>query len=403
LFTAVGKKNNLREGETAVKGIKKIVAIGLVLCLVLGAVPVAYAAGIETTAKSAILIDGQSGQVLYEKAAHQPLPMASITKIMTLLLAVEAVEQGKVNLDDDVVASEEAYNLGGSEIWLEPGETMKLETLMLAIAVHSANDACIAIAEHIAGSTDAFVEMMNARAKELGLKDTKFANPHGLSEKDHYMSAYDIAMLSKEAMQHELFRKMIATQELKLKRRNSENHFYSRNKLLFTYKGADGVKTGFTDDAGYCLAASATRNNLRLIAVVMNAGGSGAHFRECTKLLNYGFANYTAKEIIKKGDTVKVAKVCKGKDETVALVAKDSLYVMVKKGEDEKFRQKLRLTKEIVAPFNQGAKFGELIVYRGDKPVGKIDVVAAEGVEKGTLFTLYHRMFKDWFQLEPQN
>jgi len=225
------------------------------------------ASAMEITAKSAVLMDAYSGKVLFAKEADQELPMASVTKIMTLLLAVEAVEEGKFKLSDRVVASEGAWEMGGSQIYLEPGEEMSLEEILLAIAVGSANDASVALAEHIAGTQEVFIQSMNQRAAELGLKHTRFVNCTGLPAKGHYSSAYDMAVVLKECLKYPLFRRLSSIYEYDL--RGGKFKLWNTNKLLKWYEGADAGKTGWTEEAKYCLVSSAQRDGLRLIVTVL--------------------------------------------------------------------------------------------------------------------------------------
>ncbi len=382
---------------------KRFLVLVLIITMLICGIPCgAWAApsGFETGMRSAILIDGQTGRVLFSKNVHESLPPASITKIMTMLLAVEAIEQGKVKLTDQVVASEEAYKIGGSEIWLEPNEMMSLEDILAAIAVHSANDACVAAAEHIYGTEEAFLAAMNKKAKALGLKDTYFLNTNGLPEESgkHVMSAYDIAVLSVEAMKHPLFKKFSTQKEVFL--RDGENHFYNRNQLIATYPGANGIKTGWTVEAGYCLSASAVKNNLHLISVVMGGSEPKSHFKESRRLLNYGFANYMAQPVINQGEKVESARVFKGKDELVDVQAKDNLFVVVEKGEEVKTNKKVQLNEEIVAPIKKGDKLGQLKVYQAGKLVGEVDLIAAYDVEKGNPWHVFKRIVKKWFQVK---
>ena len=245
-----------------------------------------------------MLIDADTGEVLFEQDAHKELPPASVTKIMTMLLALEAVEDGKVKLSDEVVVSERAASMGGSQMYMEAGEVHTLEELLSGIAIVSANDACVAVSEYIAGSEEVFVEKMNKRAQELGMRDTHFVNTNGLPVTDHYTSAYDIAVMSRLLLQHEETQKWFTTWQTTIKvglpGKEKEFGLTNTNKLIKQYPGANGIKTGFTQEAGYCLSASATKENTTLIAVVLGAQTSGIRFSEVSKLLNYGFANYSS-------------------------------------------------------------------------------------------------------------
>ncbi|AVX20333.1 MULTISPECIES: D-alanyl-D-alanine carboxypeptidase family protein [Carboxydocella] len=338
---------------------------------------------LETTAQSAVLMEANSGQILYEKNMHQALPPASVTKIMTLLVAVEAVEQGKVKLEDRIKASENAAGMGGSQIYLEPGEEMTLKDLLISIAVGSANDACVAVAEHVAGSHEAFVEMMNQKLKDLGLKDSKFVNAYGLPAEGHVASAYDLAMILREGMKHPLFRELTSIKEYDL--RGGEFKLYNTNKLLWWYNGADTGKTGWTTEAKYCLASSAQRDGLRLIAVVMATPEPRSHFRESIKLYNYGFARYKAVNISQAGQVQGVIPVSKGQVKQVKAVSQEPVVMVVEKGQEKKVTYKVEIPARVQAPIKKGQKIGKLIIMFEGQPVKIVDLVAAREVEAATL------------------
>jgi D-alanyl-D-alanine carboxypeptidase (penicillin-binding protein 5/6) len=285
--------------------------------LIYTAAPV-QAANIETSAESAILIDAETGKILYEKESHKELPPASVTKLMTLLVACEAVENGKAKLTDIVVASENACSLGGSQIYLEPGEKFSLEEMLIAIAVGSANDACVAVAEFLYGAHEEFVAVMNQKAQELGLKNTKFMNAYGLPAEGHYTSAYDLAVMGREALKHPLILKLTSMKEYDL--RNGEFKLWNTNKLLWWYEGTEGFKTGWTQEAKYCLASTVKRDGLRLICVVMGVPQARGHFQESMKIYNYGFANYMYKEFAPAFSKQGILTVVKGSKTAVELV-----------------------------------------------------------------------------------
>lgn len=307
---------------------------------------------LETTAESAVLMEATSGKVLLAKNQDKELPMASVTKIMTLLLAVEAVDQGKVSLKDRVVASENAWEMGGSQIYLEPGEEMSFEEMLIAVAVGSANDASVAVAEHLLGSEEAFVEAMNQRAKKLGLKHTHFVNSTGLPAKGHYTSAYDMAVILKECLRYPLFRRISSIYEYDL--RGGEFKLWNTNKLLKWYQGVDVGKTGWTNEAKYCLASSAERDGLRLITVFLGTPEPKSHFRESIKLYKYGFARYKAINLLAKGATIKSLPVSKGTVDKVEVVTADRVGVVVPKGEDLGFSTRLELPSRVTAPIAKG-------------------------------------------------
>ncbi|WP_371370810.1 D-alanyl-D-alanine carboxypeptidase family protein [Sporomusa aerivorans] len=349
---------------------------------------------LETSAVSAVLMD-ENGTVLFEKDAHKRLPPASVTKIMTLLLAVEAVEQGRINLADEVYASENAWRQGGSQIWLEPGEKMTVKDMLSAIAVVSANDAAVALMEHIYGSEQAAVDAMNKRAESLGLADTHFNNVNGLPTTDHYMSAYDAALIGKEAITHPLYIDMCSIKEAWL--RDGKNWLVNTNKLLWWYKGADGLKTGWTEEAKYCFVGSAKRDGLRLISAVFATPEPRSHLRESMKLLDWGFANYTAVPIVTQGMVVERLKVNKGVDKEVQLVAAQDLNLIIGKGQNKNLQKKIVADASVNAPVAEGQKCGELIVSKDGKEIGKVDLIAEKTVAKAGLLQIFQNMITNMF------
>lgn len=356
----------------------------------------AITANFQTTAPSAILMDG-NGTILYEKDSHKRLPPASVTKSMTLLLATEAVEQGRVKLTDTVQVSENAWHQGGSQIWLEPGETMTLHELMIAMAVVSANDAAVAVMEHIFGSQEAAVEAMNQRCISLGLNDTHFANVNGLPAPDHYMSAYDTALIAKEAVKHPLYMELCGIKEYWL--RDGKNWLVNTNKLLWWYKGADGLKTGWTQEAQYCFAGTAKRDGLRLISVVFATPEPRSHLRESIKLFDWGFANFSAMSIVNAGEVVERIMINKGMEKEVQLIASENLTLLLGKGEGKNIQKKVVVNPAVTAPVAQGQKYGELLVLRDGKEVGKVDLVAEKGIEKASLLRTLQNMITNLFSI----
>ncbi|MBP2625590.1 MAG: Serine-type D-Ala-D-Ala carboxypeptidase [Firmicutes bacterium] len=349
---------------------------------------------LETVAQSAVLMDG-NGTVLYEKNSHKRLPPASVTKSMTLLLAVEAVEEGRVKLTDFVTVTDNSWRQGGSQIWLEPGEKMNLHELMIAIAVVSANDAAVAVMEHIYGSEQAAIEAMNQRAKSLGLVDTHFANVNGLPTPDHYMSAYDTALIAKEAVKHPFYMELCGIKEYWL--RGGKNWLVNTNKLLWWYKGADGLKTGWTQEAQYCFAGTAKRDNLRLISVVFATPEPRSHLRESMKLFDWGFANFTAQQIVESGAVVERLAVNKGMEKEVQLIAAQDLNLLLGKGQNKNLQKKVVTDPAVTAPISKGQKYGELLVLRDGKEIGKVDLLAEKSVEKASLLRTMQNMINNLF------
>ena len=357
------------------------------------------AVGMTVDAKSAILIDAGSGTVLFDQNSHDKLPPASVTKVMTMLLVMEAVDRGQMSLDDKVTISEKAASMGGSQMYMEPGEQQKLETLLLGIAVCSANDACVAAAEHHSGTVEIFVENMNKRAKELGMLDTNFVNTNGLPVANHYTSAYDIALMSKELLKHEKIQDWFHIWMTNITvglpgKKQTDLGLTNTNRLIKTYPGANGIKTGFTQEAGYCLSASAKKGDLNLIAVIMGSPTSKVRFAEASKLLDYGFANYDAVKLAEKGEPMGTVVIEKGAPNLVNAVAPDNISVLVKKGEKDTIKGDLAFNKTISAPIAKGDQLGELVIYKEDKEIARYPVVAEEKVEKASLMQIYMRMIK---------
>nr|WP_242823024.1 D-alanyl-D-alanine carboxypeptidase family protein [Syntrophobotulus glycolicus] len=353
------------------------------------------AANIETSAGSAILIDASSGKVLYEKDAHKRLAPASVTKLMTLLIAAEALESGKVNLKDTVTASERACSMGGSQIYLEVGEKLSLEEMLISIAVGSANDACVAVAEHINGSLEEFVHQMNEKAKKLGLVDTNFINDNGLPAEGHYTSAYDLAIIAKESLKYPLISKLTSIKEYDL--RGGKFKLYNTNKLLWWYEGTSGLKTGWTQEAKYCLASTVERNGLKLICVVMAVPEVRGHFAESMKLYNYGFANYSYKKFAEAGSKQGETTVQKGTAEKVDLIVDKAVGISIEKGKDKDYRMEISYDQTIHAPVVKGQKLGQMSIYNGDELQIEVDLVAKDDVAKSSLFGLMKKSLQNTY------
>lgn len=347
---------------------------------------------------AAILIEQKTGQVLYEHNVHEKLRPASVTKVMSLLLIMEALDSGQIALADKVPCTEDAAGMGGSQIWLEVGEELTVDEMLKAICVVSANDCTVAMADYLCGSQEAFVDKMNAKAKELGMNDTTFKNCHGIDEDGHVTSAYDIALMSKELLNNHptiLNYTTIWMDTL----RNGESELVNTNKLIRNYKGATGLKTGSTSVALYNLSASATRDGLSLIAVIMKAPTTKIRFSEAQKLLDYGFSNYQYKELASKGTILKEASVTKGVNTSVNLVTESNVGVLLKKGEDKNIEQTVNIEENIVAPISAGQKVGEIIYTLNGKDVGKTNVVAETTVEKKTFFNITSYVYQNWFSM----
>lgn len=331
-------------------------------------------------AKSAILMEESTGNILYESNPDERLPIASVTKVMTMLLIMEAVDSGKISLDDMVTVSENAMSYGGSTMFLETGEQLTVNDMLKGIAVASANDGCVAMAEHLAGSESAFVDMMNEKAKELGMENTHFMNTNGLDEDDHYSSARDVAIMSRELMKHETIFNYTSIWMDTL--RGGKFQLANTNKLIRFYDGANGLKTGSTSKALCCLSAAAKRNDMQLIAVVLGAPTSAERFASAKSLLDYGFANYEVNTQITAGDEVQKIAVEKGVDKEVGVVAGDSCSTLVKKGQEDNITKEIKIDETITAPIEAGQKIGTMTISRDGEVIADIDLNASSAVEK---------------------
>lgn len=375
---------------------------GLLLVFIMGTAlisPKGYAKEgnpeLANDASSAILIERDTGQVLFEKNSQEKLPPASMTKIMTMLLIMEAVDEGRLKMNEKVRASEYAASMGGSQIFLEPGEEMTVEELLKGIAIGSGNDAAVAMAERIGGSEESFVKMMNDKAKELGLKNTVFKNTTGLPVDGHYSSAYDMAMMAKELLKYEKITKFTGMYEDYL-REDSNKKFWlvNTNKLVRFYPGVDGLKTGFTNEAKYCLTATAQKEGMRAIAVVFGAPTSKARNVQVTKMLDYAFSQYQTHPMFKKGHPLGKAAISKGDKKTINAVTSESVSLLTKKGEDIKdIKQKITLSKSLKAPVEKGDKVGTLKLIKNGKVLAESPLVAEASVEKASWWILYKHSF----------
>lgn len=359
------------------------------------------AAAIPLNSKAAVLMDYQTGRVLYAHNEHEPLPPASVTKVMTLLLALEAVRDGKASLDDLVVASEYAASMGGTQIWLEPGERMPLRDLLYAIAVGSANDAAVAVAEHLGGTEQAFVEMMNAKAQALGMRNTRFANPSGLppqtvgKQGPHVTSAYDIALMSRYAVSLPGFLEYTSTWGPVVMRQGTLEKpvLWNYNRMLRSYSGMDGIKTGMTSEAGYCLAATAARDGLRLIAVALGAPTAAARDEDIRRLLDFGFSQLKAEIVAKKGDVLAEVDVIKGREKRLALVAGADLAVSMPRDSESRPETEIVFERRPVAPIEEGEVLAQLVARLDGEEVGRVPLMAERGVARAPLFLLVGRYF----------
>ncbi|MFB7638620.1 D-alanyl-D-alanine carboxypeptidase family protein [Peribacillus butanolivorans] len=357
---------------------------------------------LAANAKSAILIERDTGTVLYDKNADDRLSPASMTKIMTMLLIMEAIDKGELTMKEKIRTSEYAASMGGSQIFLEPGEEMTTEQMLKGISIGSANDASVAMAERIAGSEEEFVKKMNKKAKDLGLKNTKFQNVTGLPVKDHYSSAYDMSIMAKELLKYDTITRFTGTYEDYL-RENTEKKFWlvNTNRLVKFYPGVDGLKTGFTNEAKYCLTATAKKGNMRVIAVVFGAASPKERNAQVTKMLDYAFSQYITYPIYKRGEMLGESKVSKGHKKMVIGVTSEPISVLTtKNGTAKDFTKKITLNKDLNAPIKKGDQIGTLELKKNGKVYVESPIVAKEAVEKASWWQLYKRAFGMFTQVK---
>lgn len=353
---------------------------------------------LDLSCESAILISQDTGEVLYEHNAHEKLRPASVTKVMTILLIMEEIDSGRLSYSDKIACSENASSMGGSQIWLDTTEELTVDEMLKAICVVSANDCTVAMAEHIAGSEEMFVERMNQRAKELGMNDTTFKNCHGIDEDGHETSSYDIALMSRELLKnHPEITKYTTIWMDSL--RDGKSELVNTNKLIKNYQGATGLKTGSTSLALFNLSASATRDNLSLIAVVMRAPTTKERFSCARKLLDYGFSNYQYKKLAEKDCEVMKVPVMKGTEAEVAVKYSDSVGKVMKKKEDGNVEQEVIINGDIMAPIQKGDVLGNVFYRVNGEEIASVELVADSSVEKLSFFNMGKRVVKKWFYL----
>lgn len=345
--------------------------------------------------KSAILIEATTGKIIYEKNIHERYAPASMTKIMSMILIMEEIEKGNLKWNETLTTSSNASSMGGSQIFLQANEKMSVKDLFKGVAIGSANDATVVFAERIAGTEDKFVEKMNQKAKELGLKDTNFKNATGLDEANHYSSAYDMAFMARELVKHEKIFEFTTIYEDYL-RQNTDNKFWlvNTNKLIKTYEGADGLKTGYTKEAGYCLTATANKNRMRLIGTIMGASDSKTRNSNMMTLLDYGYNSYEMQVEVKKGDVISNKKITKAKNQNVKIVPKKDASVLIKRGEEkEALNYEIKLDK-IKLPIKKGQRVGILKLKDGNKVVSKVELTVKNDIKKASIIEIYRRSLK---------
>ena len=379
--------------------LKRIAFLLSVLLIFTGLSNAVFAEEPVVDAKSAILVHPATNTVIYEQNADEPLQIASVTKIMTMLIIMEQIDEGKLSLDDMVTGSKNAQSYGGSTIYLAEGETFTVSDMLKGIAVASANDGCVAMSEHIAGNEEAFVEMMNKRAQELGMKNTIFANCNGLDDdvdiSEAHSTARDVAIMSAELIKHKKIfdYTMIWTDSL----RNGKFLLANTNKLIRNYQGATGLKTGSTTKAGCCLSATATRDGMELIAVVLGAPSTDARFSSSANLLDYGYANYFVDRMTEAGEQMGTVNVSWGKQKTVAIEAAEGFEILQKKSAPTETEKTVKLKGRISAPIKKGDKLGEIRFTQEGEEIKTIDIIASEDIEKKGFFGILAELIRGIF------
>ena len=375
---------------------KKFLLLLLLLFLLIPINITAESIDLAPNAISAIIIEASTGTVIYNKNEHEKLAPASMTKMMGLLLIMEQIEKGNLKWDEMVTASSNASSMGGSQIFLETGEQMTVEELVKGISIASGNDAMVAMAEKIAGTEEAFVELMNKKASELGLKNTNFKNCTGLDAENHYSSANDMALIAKELVKHDKILEFSGTYEDYI-REGTDKSFWlvNTNKLVRFYQGVDGLKTGYTSTAGYCLTATAKRNGMRLITVVMNEPDSTTRNNETTSMLDYGFNAYGMEQLLSKNSILGKIKVDLGKEEYVEVVPKEDINILNNKTNDKRNVSYNISLNNVKAPIKVGDIVGKINVIENNKTIMTIDVTVKEDINKANIFISYLRNLKD--------
>ncbi len=382
---------------------KKVLCVFLLLLVVFSISPKVYASSdLLQNAKAGLLMDVGSGSIIYEKNINEKLAVASMTKMMGMILVMEALEDGSLRLDEKVKASKNAAGMGGSQIWLEEGEEITVLDLIKGIMMASANDGIVCMAERLGGSEKNFVDMMNKKAKELGLKNTHFVNPTGLDEDNHYSTAYDMAQIARELLKHEDILKYTSIYEDYLRKGTSREYWLvNTNKLIASYKGADGLKTGMTDNAGYCMAVTAKRNGMRLLAIVLGEKEGKVRNKETAELLDYGFNLYEVTTIKKKGEVLGNIKIDKANQKDIEIIAHDDVTILKKKSDKkQEYKSSVELN-TLKLPINKGDTIGKLVVR--DQVGNKIDEIAitvGSDIKKDNFFNIFMKVMKSMIQGE---
>lgn len=374
------------------KTMRWLIVLSLMLSLM---IPVSsYGVELPLKAESAILLDAQSGKVLYEKDPHKILYPASMTKLMTLVIAMEALEQEKVKMSDILTASENAASYGGSRIFLTAGEKLTFYDMLLGVALASGNDASVALAEHIAGSHEGFVELMNKKAEELGMKDTHFVNCNGLHDPNHVTTAADFAKLALYALEFPELRKICTIKHYRIREDTRPFQYDNKNKLLWWYQGTEGFKTGWTSDSKYCFTGTVERNGLRFVSVVMGVPIAKGHFYDTQALWNWGYSQYVFKEFYKEDESLGEVKVGKGINNRVEAVPEKKVGITLAKGKDKNVTARVELTPLVNAPVKKGQVIGSVAIIQDNNVLERTNLLAVEDVAKGSWLEEFKKVFK---------
>lgn len=375
---------------------KKGIIIFLLISIFLPSIKVRADETLLQNAKSGLLMEVSTGKIIYEKNIHEKVSVASMTKMMGMVLIMEALEDGKIKLEDMVVVSKNASGMGGSQIWLEEGEKISVLDLIKGIMMASANDGIVAMAEYIGGTEANFVKMMNEKAKILGLKDTNFVNPTGLDEKDHYSTAYDMALIAKELISHEEILKYTSIYEDYL-RKGTDRQFWlvNTNKLIKTYQGADGLKTGYTDAAMYCMAVTAKRNDMRLLAITLGEKEGKVRNKETAELLDYGFNSYKVETIKKKGEELGTISIDKADIPKIKIIANQDVTVLKNKNDKKEEYKSNVILNTLKLPIKKGDMIGKLVVKDSlGNMIDEVNITVKNDIKKDNYFNIFLKLLK---------
>jgi len=394
----------MKGSDEVVKALRFAIVAGILICLLcssLAATGLAEEPEFDLKAKAALLMEVNSGKIIWEKNSRERLYPASLTKIMSLLVVLEQLEQGAFSLDDQVHVSARASSMGGSELFLSEGDVVSLENLLIGMAVGSANDAAVAVAEHVGGSVEGFVEMMNEKARQLGMADTHFCNPHGLHHPDHYSSAYDIMLMSLALLEypriHQWATIWMDEHFLKGQIKSGEVFLSNTNRLVYYYPGCDGLKTGFTREAGNGISATAKRGQTRFLAVVLGSPTVDDRYDAAVKLLDYGFSHFKGIPILDADEVAATITVDKGQPSTVNLVPRSRFGLLLPRGAEESFTREIKLL-PVQPPIKQGDKLGELIITYNEGEKASVDLVAAADVARASQPVIFLRLLYRWLR-----